>query len=81
MNTSKEQIESFMNLYDQVFDTNGNVKACGRSKCSQLIMLSNLMENDIRHGNSITQRMDVVAIKNLYKKLKDTMDKENNLKK
>ena len=33
----QELIKNFNRLYDEVFDTDGNIKACGRAKCIELI--------------------------------------------
>ena len=56
----------FKILYQEVFDEEGNVKACGRSVCQELILLANQIEKDISHGNANTGMMDIDAIKKLH---------------
>lgn len=51
--------------YNNVFNTDGSIKACGRSVCSELIfILKCLGYNDV--GNIITGIMDVEEIKSAY---------------
>lgn len=59
----------FKMLYNQAFDENGNVKACGREVCRELILLANQIEKNVKHGDEFTGMMDVQAIKNLKEKI------------
>ena len=52
-------------LYAEIFDSNGNVKAVGREKCKELIILMNAHYGDC--GNEKTGQMDVQKINNLLK--------------
>ena len=52
-------------LYERAFDDEGNVKACGREVCQELILLSNQIETNVNHGNAYTGMMNVEAIKKL----------------
>ena len=35
--------EDFKSLYKQVFDSNGNITACGREKCRELMVAANML--------------------------------------
>ena len=59
----------FFKLYDQVFDENGEVKACGRKVCQEIILLSDQIEHGVKHGDPYTCFMDVESIKALKSKL------------
>ena len=59
----------FFKLYDAVFDENGEVKACGRQTCQEIILLSDQIEHGVKHGDPYTCFMDVDAIKALKAKL------------
>ena len=39
--------EDFKSLYKQVFDSNGNITACGREKCRELMVAA----NKVKTGN------------------------------
>ena len=55
-------------LYNEVFDENGNVKACGRQSCISLIKyMQNYTADNL--GDQITGFMNVDAIKSNYEKL------------
>ena len=56
----------FKMLYNQAFDENGNVKACGREVCRELILLANQIEKNVKHGDEHTCMMDIDSIKKLY---------------
>lgn len=56
-------------LYNKAFDENGNIKACGREVCQELILICNQIEKNVSHGNAETGMMEVEAIKKLKEKL------------
>jgi len=57
--------QRFLGLYDLAFDENGNIKACGREVCKELIVLANQIEKNVKHGDETTGMMDVDTIKSL----------------
>ena len=57
--------QRFLGLYDLVFDKDGNIKACGREICKELIVLANQIEKNVKHGDETTGMMEVDAIKSL----------------
>lgn len=65
----RELIEKFNRLYDEVFDTNDNVKACGRTKCIQLINAANKVKSiwmiHENMGNETTGYINVNQIKKI----------------
>lgn len=56
-------------LYAEIFDSDGNVRAVGREKCKELIRLLNTQEEkeNEKYGNEATGQMDVQKINNLLK--------------
>lgn len=70
----KELIENFNRLYDEVFDANDNVKACGRVKCIQLINVANkvksiwMIHEDM--GNETTGYINVNQIRTIRNLIK-----------
>ena len=54
-------------LYDRVFDEEGNVKPCGRSKCIALIRACN-NEYGGSFGDVNTGMMDIRAIKEVVRR-------------
>lgn len=63
------QVESFLALYDEVFNSDGSVKPCGRFKCMNLIESAKQLEKDIDFGDMQTGFMRIVNIKALYNKV------------
>ena len=57
--------QRFLVLYDLVFDKDGNIKACGREICKELIVLANQIEKNVKHGDETTGMMEVDTIKSL----------------
>lgn len=47
MQCKKEFIEQF----NKVFDSNNQIKLCGRLECIKLITIADNIENNINHGN------------------------------
>lgn len=62
-------MEQLLKTYNQVFDVNGNVVACGREKCKELIKLCNENEEHTDFGDINTGFMNVENIKTLYEKV------------
>lgn len=59
----------FKNLYNEVFDSDGNIKNCGRAKTKELIERAKSIKSGVDFGNLMTGFMNVDNIKNLYKEL------------
>ena len=57
--------QRFLGLYDLVFDKDGNIKACGREVCKELIVLANQIEKNVKHGDETTGMMEVDTIRSL----------------
>ena len=62
--------DKFKNLYNKVFDNNGNIKACGRESCINLIIVSGQIDETVYYGNSDTGVMNVANINKLYNSIK-----------
>lgn len=59
----------FFKLYHQVFDENGEIKACGRDTCFALIVVADEVEPGISHGDTHHNRVYPERMHSLYKKL------------
>lgn len=55
----------FRKKYREVFDDNGNIKACGRKKCIELIELAKTIQPG-NYGNSKTGFINIDNIIDLY---------------
>lgn len=70
-NEKKELIKDFSRLYDEVFDTDGNIKACGRAKCIELINAAEKIKSIwMMHeamGNETTGYINVNQIRTIRK--------------
>lgn len=64
-------MSEFLKAYEEVFDTAGNVKPCGREKCKRLIILADKLETGVSHGDACTGIMDINSIKSLYAEQKE----------
>lgn len=59
--------ENLLKQYDIVFDNDGNIKACGRIECRNLIrMCENYTGSLGKYGNAETGFMNVEEIKLLF---------------
>ena len=59
-------MDELRKIYNEVFDGNGNVRACGRDKCAQLMQA--LHDRGFRNtGNRTTGVMIIPAVKNAYR--------------
>lgn len=56
-----------ISLYNDVFDSFGNIKPCGRDKCIALISACNKYCGNTICGNEDSGIMNVEAIKNLQR--------------
>lgn len=59
----------FSSIYNSVFDTEENIKACGRETCRELIRVANKLEPGVVHGELQTGFMDSKTIIRLHNKL------------
>ena len=64
-----DKIKKFKALFSEVFDTNGDVTACGRVKCIEIIKLCSSIDNSKSYGDMDTGFMNIENIKSLYSKL------------
>lgn len=62
-------VEKLKVLYNRVFTKNGEVKACGRYTCIDLIMHCDEIEPEVSHGDIVTGFMRTTSIKSLYNRL------------
>lgn len=65
----KENINKFISLYNEVIDNNGNIRACGRDKCKELIEISNKIDSNTYYGNNETGMMNIETLRKLYSKV------------
>lgn len=63
-------MKEFEKLYKEVFDTEGNVLACGREKCKELIKLANAINNNINFGDENTGFINIKNMSILYEEIK-----------
>lgn len=62
--------QRFIDTYVKVFDTNDNIKPCGRNITISLIEIAKQLEENVDFGNNRTGVMNVSNIKALYLKIK-----------
>lgn len=60
--------EKLTKAYESVFDTQGNVRVCGRKACITLIEECEKKDSYTYFGNKENGRMDIEAIKRFYEK-------------
>ena len=63
------KIQAFLQQYNKVFDANGQVKACGRQECMNLINMCKMEEPYEDFGNPLTGMMNVENIKKFREKV------------
>ena len=61
-----KELEKLKDDYQAVFDENGNVKACGRTLCMNLMYTLKKFRPDAELGNFATGVMNVEVVKNVY---------------
>lgn len=60
-------VEQFKKAFDDVFDSKGEVRSCGRVACQKLINMCIDMDNSqVNYGDTKTGYMNVENIKNFY---------------
>ena len=62
------QVFEIKRLYDAVFDSNGDVRACRRDACKHLIEAIN-SKSDLIVGNAETGMMNIDALKSEYARI------------
>lgn len=60
---------AFEKLYKEVFDEQGNVKACGRDRCKMLMQLAHKLDAGANFGDTNAGYMNIEAMKELHAKL------------
>ena len=68
MNQAELDLALFEAAYNDVFDENGIMKACGRDVCMKLIVAANNI-GDEEYGDLDFGRLDIDAVKRLHNKL------------
>lgn len=74
------KIENFKRIFNEVFDENQNITACGRQKCKELIAAANAVNDidvndDTYYGDIETGRLKIEHVKSLYNRI-NTVHKE-----
>lgn len=62
------QVFEIKRLYNAVFDSNGNVCACGRDACKRPIEAIN-SKSDLNVGNAETGMMNIDVLKSEYARI------------
>lgn len=57
--------DKFISLYKICFDDNGNIKACGRQACKNLLEFL----NDDKYGDIKTYRLNIEEVNKLYREI------------
>lgn len=63
-----EKLEAMVAQYNKVFDENGQVKACGRNECINLINMCKVEDPSLDFGNPFTGMMNVENIRKFREK-------------
>lgn len=61
--------EQLKTVITEVFNSNGEIRPCGREKCQELIFLASQIYPEINFGNPDTGIMNTDAMKELRSKL------------
>lgn len=56
----------FIKIYNDVFDSKGNITVCGREKCKNLIQAAQEIDNSKNYGDISTGIMNMPNIENLH---------------
>ena len=64
-----EKLEIFKQQFEKVFDEEGNVKACGREACKELINMCKVQDSQTDFGDPMTGMMNVRNILLFRKKI------------
>jgi hypothetical protein len=70
------KIENFKHIFNEVFDENQNITACGRQKCKELIAAANAIndidvEDDKYYGDIESGRLNIENMKSLYNRIQN----------
>lgn len=68
MNQTELNLALFEAAYNDVFNEDGTMKACGREVCMKLIVAANNI-GDEEYGDLDFGRLDIDAVKRLHNKL------------
>lgn len=68
-NTIKEE---FFKVYNEVVDSEGNIKACGRENCIRLIEMCRSIDIYNHFGDIKTGRLNISAVTRLYKEISNS---------
>ena len=68
-----QKVKEFIECYNEVFDKNNNVTACGRDKCRKLIIFCEGINKEIDFGDSLTGMMNIENIVNFRKSLGENL--------
>ena len=63
-------MEELKKLYNEVFDTNGKIRFCGRDKCVALILAMEKQFEGVDFGNKGNGFLNIKNIQEYYAKLK-----------
>ncbi len=66
---SSQKIDEIMNLYNQVFDENGNIKLCGRETCKQLMLALNEIFKTVKFGDMDSGFLYIDVVKEYINRL------------
>lgn len=66
--------ENFLELYEEVFYNDGQIKNCGREKCSKLILMADKIEPSVSHGDAGTGFVNIRAMKSLREEFVNDKD-------
>ena len=69
--TTKERLAYFKNAYNSVFDTAGNITACGRDRCKILMITANAIEPNSAekfYGDTTSGILNIENVQALYKR-------------
>lgn len=64
-----DKIQAFVKQYNKVFDSEGNVRACGREACIDLINMCKVEDPLTDYGNPISGMMNIENIQKFGKKV------------
>lgn len=70
------KIENFKHVFNEVFDKNQNITACGRQKCKELIAAANAIndidvKDDEYYGDIESGRLNIENVKSLYNRIQN----------
>lgn len=63
--SKEELVHRFNSTYNEVFNAEGNITACGRETCRKLMNYAQILDIDTDYGDMSTGRMNIDNIKKL----------------